>query len=69
MSKTVDVLFRPEWDMTLTLNIPSDWDIHGDKAKEYYYDQLNELSKEELINMLFSGLEGGFDITAVEEIK
>lgn len=55
--------------MSKTLNIPSDWDIHGDKAKEYYYDQLNELSKEELINMLFSGLEGGFDITAVEEIK
>lgn len=69
MSKRVDVLFRPEWDMILRLNIPSDWDIHGDKAREYYYDELNKLSKEELIDKLFQGLEDGFDITAVEEVE
>lgn len=68
MSKTVAILFRPEWDMTLTLNIPSDWDSHGEKAREYYYDQLTKLSKEELIEILFQSLEGGFDITAIGEI-
>lgn len=69
MSKTVDVLFRPEWDMTLTLNIPSDWDIHGDKAREYYYEQLNEMSNEELLDKFLASASGGYNITTIEEIK
>ena len=68
MSKTVDVCFRPGWDMVMTLNIPSDWDMRGDKARDYYYEQLNELSKDELLHRFMSAIEGGFYITAVEEV-
>lgn len=68
MNKQISVSFKPDWSMTLTLNIPSDWDIEEEKAMDYYYEQLNNLSKEELINQFLYALEGGFDITYVEEI-
>lgn len=68
MAKKIEVDFSTGWYMNWVIEIPDDWDINSERTREYVYEQLNSITKDELIDRFLSSLEGGLTIEHLEEI-
>lgn len=68
MAKQVELDLSTEWCMSYVIDIPEDWDINSERAREYAYEQITKITENELVDMFLSSLEGGLTIEHMEEI-
>lgn len=68
MAKKVEVDFSTDWVMNWVVEIPSDWEADSEKTRDYCYEQLLAMTRDELIDRFVSSLEGGLTIEHIEEI-